>query len=214
MTTLLICAAALQARRSLERCAVGIPGLDRVETVADVAHAEALARRQVPDVVLLDARLPGAGPRTIRLLATGESGSRVFLFGIRDDYAAMAVALASGASGFLRSNLSSAELAAVLAHVPARHCPADVGPVVVSPADVGSGDQESAQPPAPRGELTGREVQVLRGMAAGKSNGEIGRGLFLSEDTVKTHAQRLFRKLGVNDRAHAVALGFRLGIVC
>jgi DNA-binding NarL/FixJ family response regulator len=54
---------------------------------------------------------------------------------------------------------------------------------------------------------------VLRGMCEGKSNGEIGRELYLSEDTVKTHARRLFRKLGVNDRAHAVASGFRLGLV-
>jgi len=61
--------------------------------------------------------------------------------------------------------------------------------------------------------LTERELQVLRGMAEGKSNGEIGRELFVSEDTVKTHARRLFRKLGARDRAHAVATGFRTGLV-
>jgi DNA-binding NarL/FixJ family response regulator len=61
--------------------------------------------------------------------------------------------------------------------------------------------------------LTERELQVLRGMADGKSNAEIGRELFVSEDTVKTHARRLFRKLGARDRAHAVASGFRAGLV-
>src|SRR6185437_15699493 len=61
--------------------------------------------------------------------------------------------------------------------------------------------------------LTERELQVLRGMSQGRSNAEIGRSLYLSEDTVKTHARRLFRKLGVNDRAQAVALGFRRGLV-
>ena len=61
--------------------------------------------------------------------------------------------------------------------------------------------------------LTERETQVLRGMADGKSNAEIGRELFVSEDTVKTHARRLFRKLGARDRAHAVAAAFRAGIV-
>jgi DNA-binding NarL/FixJ family response regulator len=65
------------------------------------------------------------------------------------------------------------------------------------------------RPPA----LTERELQVLRGMADGKSNAEIGRELFVSEDTVKTHARRLFRKLGARDRAHAVASGFRTGLV-
>lgn len=61
--------------------------------------------------------------------------------------------------------------------------------------------------------LTERELQVLRGMADGRSNAEIGRELFVSEDTVKTHARRLFRKLGARDRAHAVAAGFRAGLV-
>ena len=61
--------------------------------------------------------------------------------------------------------------------------------------------------------LTERELQVLRGMADGKSNAEIGRDLFVSEDTVKTHVRRLFRKLGARDRAHAVAAGFRTGLV-
>jgi DNA-binding NarL/FixJ family response regulator len=61
--------------------------------------------------------------------------------------------------------------------------------------------------------LTERELQVLHGMADGKSNAEIGRDLYVSEDTVKTHARRLFRKLGARDRAHAVASGFRAGLV-
>lgn len=61
--------------------------------------------------------------------------------------------------------------------------------------------------------LTERELQVLRGMAEGKSNAEIGRELYVSEDTVKTHARRLFRKLGARDRAHAVAVGFRAGML-
>ena len=61
--------------------------------------------------------------------------------------------------------------------------------------------------------LTERELQVLRGMADGRSNAEIGRELFVSEDTVKTHARRLFRKLSARDRAHAVAAAFRAGLV-
>ncbi len=64
-----------------------------------------------------------------------------------------------------------------------------------------------------RAGLTEREIQVLRGMAEGKSNAEIGRDLYVSEDTVKTHARRLFRKLGARDRAHAVAVGFRTGVL-
>jgi DNA-binding NarL/FixJ family response regulator len=61
--------------------------------------------------------------------------------------------------------------------------------------------------------LSAREMQVLTGMSQGKSNAQIGRELYLSEDTIKTHARRLFRKLGVKDRAEAVATGFRRGMM-
>lgn len=57
-------------------------------------------------------------------------------------------------------------------------------------------------------DITMRELQVLLGMSHGRSNGDIAKALFLSEDTVKSHAARLFRKLGARDRAHAVRLGF------
>ena len=61
--------------------------------------------------------------------------------------------------------------------------------------------------------LSMREMQVLTGMSQGKSNAQIGRELYLSEDTIKTHARRLFRKLGAKDRAEAVATGFRRGMM-
>ncbi|MDG4828529.1 LuxR C-terminal-related transcriptional regulator [Solwaraspora sp. WMMD1047] len=88
---------------------------------------------------------------------------------------------------------------------PRRGVPAKPGGYAL-PAPAGAG-------PTRRVTLTEREMQVLVGMAEGKSNAEIGRELFVSEDTVKTHARRLFRKLGARDRAHAVAAGFRAGLV-
>jgi DNA-binding NarL/FixJ family response regulator len=66
---------------------------------------------------------------------------------------------------------------------------------------------------APPVQLSMREMQVLTGMSQGKSNAQIGRELYLSEDTIKTHARRLFRKLGAKDRAEAVASGFRRGMM-
>jgi DNA-binding NarL/FixJ family response regulator len=94
----------------------------------------------------------------------------------------------------------------------ANGCPSD------GPGGVGGdpdGDRAARSATAVRRQvlLTERESQVLRGMADGKSNAEIGREIFVSEDTVKTHARRLFRKLGARDRAHAVAAGFRAGLV-
>jgi DNA-binding NarL/FixJ family response regulator len=84
-------------------------------------------------------------------------------------------------------------------------------PAGAPPGSPAGGPRGVAQPR--RATLTERELQVLRGMADGRSNAEIGRELFVSEDTVKTHARRLFRKLGARDRAHAVAAGFRAGLV-
>ncbi|MEU1684419.1 helix-turn-helix transcriptional regulator [Micromonospora sp. NPDC005707] len=90
--------------------------------------------------------------------------------------------------------------------------PADPAAAEAEPAPAG-GPQRPARTPRSAIGLTERELQVLLGMAEGKSNAEIGRELFVSEDTVKTHARRLFRKLGARDRAHAVAAGFRAGLV-
>jgi len=102
--------------------------------------------------------------------------------------------------------------------VPAQRGDAPIDPATGRPmvAWPGNETQVGVAEPAPAGRrltLTERELQVLRGMADGKSNAEIGRELFVSEDTVKTHARRLFRKLGARDRAHAVAAGFRAGLV-
>jgi DNA-binding NarL/FixJ family response regulator len=104
------------------------------------------------------------------------------------------------------------------AHAPTSMAPHEPAPAPTSTAPAAheptpAGAQEGTRAAAGGVRLTEREVQVLRGMADGKSNAEIGRDIFVSEDTVKTHARRLFRKLGARDRAHAVAAGFRAGLV-
>lgn len=68
-------------------------------------------------------------------------------------------------------------------------------------------------PPQLRHGLSDREYAALIGMSEGKSNADIGRELYLTEDTIKTYARRLYRKLGATDRAHAVATAFRLGLL-
>lgn len=67
--------------------------------------------------------------------------------------------------------------------------------------------------PGPALALTQREAAVLAGMARGGSNSEIGKTLYITGDTVKSHARRLFKKLGARDRAHAVALGYQTGLL-
>jgi DNA-binding NarL/FixJ family response regulator len=115
--------------------------------------------------------------------------------------------------------LQRSELDEAAGDAPGRDSPAPSGDAretvaVPTPGRVGvSAPGGVGLPGLRRLALTERELQVLRGMADGKSNAEIGRDLFVSEDTVKTHARRLFRKLGARDRAHAVAVAFRSGLV-
>ena len=192
MTTVLICDDHRRFREHLRRYVAAVPGVDRVMT-ADTS-AETLVRyaAELPALVLLDVAMPDlGGPETARRLVAAHPGANVVMLAGTADSESLARAMSGGARGYLTKDVSVEELCAALAQSNNWHAPS-----------------QAIDPP-----LTERERQVLDGMSRGKTNNEIGRELFLSEDTVKTHARRLFRKLGVNDRAQAVALGFRSGIV-
>jgi len=201
MTTVLICDDHRLVREGLSQSVKAVPGVDRVDTAT--SGEEVLARwpMERQDLVLMDVCMPGlGGVEAARRLVRAHPGANVVMLTGAADREAVAMAISSGARGFLHKDVSRAELCAAVANALAT---ADLlGEVERVPAE---------QPKGP--ELTEREVQVLRGMAAGKSNAQIGRELYLSEDTIKTHARRLFRKMRVNDRAQAVASGFRQGLV-
>jgi DNA-binding NarL/FixJ family response regulator len=197
--SVLICISSPVVRQRLALCAAGVAGVDAVGTAASGREALARYTARPVDLVLVDAALTDPDAvQTTRMLAGLVPAAAVLVVGADDDPALVTAAMAAGARGFLRADLSREDLAVALAHALAGDLP---------------GGGRNATATRPRVALTERELQVLRGMCEGKSNGEIGRELYLSEDTVKTHARRLFRKLGVNDRAHAVASGFRLGLV-
>jgi len=189
-------------REGLSRSVQGVPGVDRVDTAA--SGEEVLARwpRERQDLVLMDVHMPGLGgvEAARRLVAAYPHANVVMLTGAADRDA-VATAISGGARGFLHKDVSREELCAAVANA-------------LATAELLGEEDPRAARPAPGGpELTEREMQVLHGMAAGKSNAQIGRELYLSEDTIKTHARRLFRKMRVNDRAQAVASGFRAGLV-
>ncbi len=207
VTTVLICDDHRRFRDQLRRHVAAVPGVDRVTTADTSAEAFSRYAAERPALVLLDVAMPDlGGPETARRLVAAHPGANVVMLSCGNDHEQLAEALAGGASGYLTQDVSVEELCAVLAHVvdasPQSRHSAQPGPTAHHP------HAPVIDPP-----LTERERQVLDGMSRGKTNNEIGRELFLSEDTVKTHARRLFRKLGVNDRAQAVALGFRSGLV-
>lgn len=198
MVSVLVCDDSPAARHSLRRCMAMVPEIDSVSTAA--SGEELLARYPVerPDLVFLDVQMPGLGglQSLKRLLDTHHKAS-VLMLTMGDSAKDVAEAVASGALGYVAKDASPQEFAAVLAAAKQPTQPHGVPP-----------QRETRTPP-----LTERERQVLQGMSDGRSNAQIGHDLFLSEDTVKTHARRLFRKLQVSDRGHAVAEGFRNGVL-
>jgi DNA-binding NarL/FixJ family response regulator len=209
VTTVLICDDHRIVREGLRQFVADVPGVDRVATAA--SGEEVLARYEVeqPDLVLMDVQMPGLGGlEATRRLVRSHPEARVIMLTAADDRDNVATAVANGATGYLLKDVSREELCAAVAHALA-------GQDLVAPSLRRAMTERiaAARHVDPSTNLTERELQVLRGMSQGKSNAEIGRSLYLSEDTVKTHARRLFRKLGVNDRAQAVALGFRRGLV-
>jgi len=222
MAGVVVCHASTAVRERLVVTSIGVPTLSPVRAAATVDELLAHARRVPPTVVLLDAHIPAPGAgEAIRRLRAVAPGAAVVLLAQPDDSAALDRALALGARGFLAPDVGRAELSAVAAHVLASPVlPGGQRAVVDVPrpaVPAAGGDPEAAsapeEPATPAVTLTKREIEVLVGMSNGRSNAQIGAELFLSEDTVKTHARRLFRKLGANDRAQAVAIGLRGGLI-
>ncbi|MDQ1629212.1 MAG: hypothetical protein QOI54_2956 [Actinomycetota bacterium] len=201
MTTVLVCDDSPLAREALRRAVATVPGVERVHVAS--SGEESLARFAVdrPDLVLLDVRMPGIGgvEAARRMLAVSPQ-TGVIMMTMAEDVEGVARAVNAGARGYLVKDASREELVAIVTQALADAASRAV-PV------------QGAVPEAGLPALTERELQVLRGMSRGRSNAEIGKELYLSEDTVKTHARRLFRKIGAADRAQAAAKGFRFGLV-
>jgi DNA-binding NarL/FixJ family response regulator len=204
MANVLICDDRRNVREALMRAMYSMVGVNRVECVAN-AHEllDRYAIYQVELVLIGTRRSFPAGVEATRRLVAAYPHVNVIVFGAPDDANGVAAAIAGGARGYVRWEPMHPELASPVTHTLAHALTANIlaRPPARAPRDL------------PPHELTPRELQVLRAMSDGKSNAQIGRELFLSEDTVKTHARRLFRKLGAKDRAEAVAQGFRQGII-
>lgn len=207
MAGVVVCHGSAAVRERIVAAAHGVPGLVPARSAGNVEELLALTRRTGPALVLLDAHLPAPGPiEALRRLREVDAPPIVIMLAVPGDELTLDRAVALGARGYLAPDLERSELAAVAAHSLAgsSHGPGSNGLPRPRPA----GD-----PPPPPIELTKRETEVLIGMSHGRSNAQIGADLFLSEDTVKTHARRLFRKLEAADRAQAVAIGLRRGLI-
>ncbi|MBA2465604.1 MAG: response regulator transcription factor [Nocardioidaceae bacterium] len=201
MTTVLVCDDSPLAREALRRAVAAVPGVARVCVAGSGEESVARFGADAPDLVLIDVRMPGIGgvEAARRILAVAPQ-TGVIMMTMAEDVEGVARAVNAGARGYLVKDASREELTTMVVQA-------------LADAAARSGPRAALEPGAELPALTERELQVLRGMGRGRSNGEIGKELYLSEDTVKTHARRLFRKLGAADRAQAVAKGFRWGLV-
>jgi DNA-binding NarL/FixJ family response regulator len=156
----------------------------------------------LPDVTLMDVRLPdGSGIEALASIRAAHPDARVLMLSTFQGDASIARSLAAGARGYmLKTMLPSEMLDAIrIAHAGNKCIP----PVVASELAV----YLSEQP------LTLRESEILKHVATGRSNRDIGALLFISEQTVKAHLRHIMDKLGASDRAHSVAIAVRRGFL-
>ncbi|MFJ5229648.1 response regulator [Kitasatospora sp. NPDC088391] len=189
-------------------------GIEVVGRAEDGLRAVELARALLPDVVLMDVRMPGCdGIEATRRLAG--AGPRVLVLTTFQHDAYVWGALRAGAAGFLLKRASPERLIDAVRAVA-------VGEAVLDPAVTRDllghllAAQPAAAPPVEEGRLaalTVREREVLRLAAEGHPNEEIAALLHLAESTVKTHVKRILGKLGARNRAQAVAAAYRHGLM-
>ena len=185
-----------------------------VGEASDGAEALRLVNRHRPDVVLLDIRMPGMdGLEAARRLSTDAAAPGILLLTTFDEHEIVDEALSLGVAGGLLEASSPEQLVDAVRAVAAGSGvldPAITRHVIDRFADAPRADPRAA---AALAELSPREVDVLRLVAAGRSNAEIASVLFLGEATVKTHVSRMLLKLGLRDRVQAVAFAYESGLL-
>jgi DNA-binding NarL/FixJ family response regulator len=219
------------------------PGIEVIGEARDGAEAVRLVAEHSPDVVLMDLHMPGVdGIEATARIAREHPDVRVVVLTTYADNASIQGALRAGALGYLTKDADRVQIAravqaaangqAVLDEAVQRRLVASIGggamsgSAVPQNADAGTPMPVTGSVAAPTATyapttapggmpvgLTAREVDVLRLIAAGRSNPEIAKDLFVSEATVKTHINHVFAKTGARDRAQAVRFAFQHGLV-
>jgi len=190
-----------------------IDDIDVVATAVNGLEAVELARSERPDVVLMDLRMPELeGAEATRLIRSELTDTQVLVLTTYADDESLFPALQAGARGYLTKDASAEEIEqAIRALADGRtHLDSAIQQRLIAavldakPAADGQGELPA--------DLTAREGEILRLIAAGLSNAEIAAALVVSAATVKTHVNHIFAKIGARDRAQAVRYAYEHGI--
>ncbi|HEX4770940.1 MAG TPA: response regulator transcription factor [Bryobacteraceae bacterium] len=189
-------------RQGLVALLKSVPDMQVVAEAADGQQGVDLFRQHKPDITIMDLRLPVlSGVEAIGHIRREAPQARVIVLTTFDGDEDIYRALQAGAKGYLLKDMFGDELMDAIRTVHA-------GKSKIPPAVAQRLADRMSGP-----ELTGRELEVLKKIVAGKSNKEIGRDLWISEATVKTHVNNLLSKLGVTDRTQAATTALQRGIV-
>lgn len=189
-------------RQGLVALLKSVPDMEVVAEAADGQRGVDLFRQHRPDITIMDLRLPVlSGVEAIGQIRREVPQARVIVLTTFDGDEDIYRALQAGAKGYLLKDMFGDELMDAIRTVHA-------GKSKIPPAVAQRLAERMSGP-----ELTGRELEVLKQIVAGKSNKEIGRELWISEATVKTHVNSLLSKLGVTDRTQAATTALQRGIV-
>jgi two-component system nitrate/nitrite response regulator NarL len=196
--------------------------LQVVGDAADAGQAQRRAAELQPDLILLDNHLPGVnGVDAIPALRQAAPGARIVMLTVSEDEADLAAALRAGACGYLLKTIEGDALVSAIqramrgASVVSEEM---TGKLVAAYRGAAASSEAAAAAPVPPtpasaiGQLSPRELEILRGIARGASNKEIARDLGIAETTVKIHVQHVLRKLDVSSRVQAAVAATAHGL--
>ncbi len=196
------------------------PHFEVVGDAADAGEAQRRAQELQPDLILLDNHLPGVrGVDALPALREVAPKARVLMLTVSEDEQDLGTALKAGAAGYLLKTIEGDALATAIARVMRGEsvvAPEMTSKLVAAFQNGGAAPQPATPAPSPAqtllGQLSPRERDILRGIARGASNKEIGSELGIAETTVKIHVQHVLRKLAVSTRVQAAVLATSAGV--
>jgi two-component system NarL family response regulator len=201
-------------RRGLEMVLQGEAGLELVGQASDGQEAVQLAGEVVPDVVMMDIRMPKiTGIEAARQMKEVAPSAKIVMLTISDEEEDLFEAIRAGASGYLLKDIPLDELADSVRAVYGGQSlinPSMAGKLLTEFATLARRDaEEEPAKHAPAPKLTEREMEVLRLVARGMNNRDIAKELFISENTVKNHVRNILEKLQIHSRMEAVMIAVR-----